>query len=129
MKFVAKVPFHNAKVINLNKKENKLEDDLHIHKGCTFELGEPAKSLKGVASNETKELISLLVLQGFVIVDDGTPESTDAIAAVKAEVEKENAAAKAKAEKEPVSTADQISALQSAVMKLTEAVTLMASKK
>ena len=121
MKFVAKVPFHNAKVLSLDSKALKLSHPAHIHKGCAFELGGEAKSLKGITSNETKELVALLVLQGFVVVDDGTPESIDAIKAINAEVEAELKAAQSKEDNAPVSVQDQIAELQKAVVAMTAA--------
>ena len=96
MKFVAKNSFFNAPQLGLkiDKKDTPHPD--HVPKGYKFEIEPSADSLKGVKDNAKKELIAGLVVFGHVVVDDGTPESKDAIAQVNREVEEEAAAAKAK---------------------------------
>lgn len=95
MKFVAKTSFHNAPEINLpiSKATPNFAHELNVPKGHSFEVSPGSKSLKGITNQAEKQLISKLVMFDLVIVDDGTPESVDAIKKVNAEVKADNEAA------------------------------------
>jgi hypothetical protein len=106
MKLVAKVQFHNAPELNLQGKDNKPLD--LIPKGHEFEISPGTKALKAVTKESDKQVISKLVMFGLVVVDDDTPESKDAIKAIKAEVEVEKKVAEVAAKNVPLSVADLI---------------------
>lgn len=110
MKFVAATDFHNAPelALDINTETKGFKHEKMVHKGHRFEIAAGANSLKAVTKEADKLLISKLVLYGFAVVDDGTPESKDAIARIDADVKAETAAAEAAAKNKPLSVADQI---------------------
>ena len=110
MKFVAKTSFHDAPELSLVIPETapNFEHSQMIPKGHRFEIDPKAKSLGGVTKESDKQLIAKLVMFDLVIVDDGSPESKDAIAKVDGEIQADKASAAAAESKKPMSVADQI---------------------
>ena len=106
MKFVSTASFHNAPELGIKDSTGNVLPN--IPKGFAFELAPEAKALKGVTNKATQELISKLVIYGWAIVDDGSPESKDAIKKVKDEVAASAAADSAAEKNKPLSVADQI---------------------
>jgi len=105
MKFVAKTSIHNAPELGLklDKDVPNFQHELQVPKGHAFEIAKDAKSLKGVTKQDEKQLISKLVMFDLVVVDDGTPESIDAIKVIAAEVKNEKEVAEANAKKRQAS--------------------------
>ena len=91
MKFVAKTSIHNAPELGLklDAKTPNFSHPLQIPKGHRFEIAPDAKSLKGVSKQDEKQLISKLVMFDLVVVDDGSPESSDAIKTIDTDVKNE----------------------------------------
>jgi hypothetical protein len=110
MKFVASTDFNNAPelALSIDKKTEGFKHEKMVHKGHRFEIAPGANSLKAVTKESDKVLISKLVLYGFAVVDDGTPESKDAITKIDAEAKAETAAAEAHARNRPLSVPEQI---------------------
>ena len=106
MKLVSTGSFHNAPELGLKDTDGKAMSV--IPKGYQFELAPEAKALKGITNKATQELVSKLVIYGWAVVDDGTPESKDAIAKIKAEVSAAAAVDAAAEKNKPLSVADQI---------------------
>ena len=106
MKFVAKTSIHNAPELSLklDAKTPNFAHELNIPKGHRFEIAPDAKSLKGIVKQDEKQLVSKLVMFDLVVVDDGTPESKDAIARIDADVKNENEVAAATAKRRAATT-------------------------
>ena len=110
MKFVAICQFHNAPELNL-PLDGRAANFVHaavIPKGHRFEIAPEAKALKGVTKEADKQIIAKLVMFGFVVVDDDSPESKDVINRIYSEVRESAAAAKKAEANRPLSVADQI---------------------
>ncbi|MDE2019833.1 MAG: hypothetical protein KGJ13_05825 [Patescibacteria group bacterium] len=110
MKFVAQCSFHNAPELNLKLDEDasNFEHKLQVPKGHRFEIAPEAKAIKGVTREADKQLIAKLVMFNMAVVDDGTPESKDAITKIDSEVKAANAADKLAEARKPLSVSDQI---------------------
>jgi len=109
MKLVAAKHLHNSKSLRakLDEKDPLFVDQLHLHKGARFSVGE-AESLDDL-SKEQREGVLVLVNYGLAVRD--IEKNKDAIATIDKEAKAEAAAAKAADANRPASLADVLAAL------------------
>jgi len=110
MKFVATTAFHNAPELSLDLDPTKpgIQHEDTVPKGHRFEIAPESKAIKSVTKESDKQVISKLVMFGWAVVDDGSPESKDAIKKIDDEVTAEKAAAAAAEKNRPLSIGEQI---------------------